>query len=86
MKFDMLPKQTSRREILRGSMTLAGSGLRVYFFPSTLLRASAAGYAHQSPSPADLLASIRAKFNVRPLGKRKRLLTMSRCSTAPAEP
>jgi hypothetical protein len=49
MKFNLLEKQTSRREMLRDSATLAGSGLLA-------LRASAAGYAKQAPSAADLLA------------------------------
>src|SRR5246500_2796263 len=71
MKFNLLRKQTSRREMLRGSVTLAGSALLALFFPATLLRASAAGYAQQSPSPADLLASMRAKFNAVPMETQK---------------
>ena len=59
MKFNFLQKQTSRREMLRSSATLVGSAF--------LLRASAAGDARQTPSPADLLASMRAKFNAAPL-------------------
>src|ERR1700726_2636943 len=63
MKFNFLQKQTSRREMLRDSATLAGSALLAHLFPATLLRASAADNAQQAPSPADLLASMRAKFN-----------------------
>src|ERR1700704_7014348 len=63
MKFNFLQKQTSRREMLRYSVTLAGSVLLVHLFPARLLHASAAGDAQQSPSAADLLASMRAKFN-----------------------
>jgi cyclase len=59
MNFNFLHKQTSRREMLRSSATLAGSAF--------LLRASAAGDARQTPSAADLLASMRAKFNDAPL-------------------
>jgi cyclase len=59
MKSNFLRKQTSRREMLLTSATLAGSVF--------LLRASAAGDARQAPSPADLLASMRAKFNAAPL-------------------
>jgi cyclase len=59
MKFTFLQKQTSRREILRDSATLAGCAF--------LLRSSAAGYAKKAPSPADLLADMRAKFNAAPL-------------------
>jgi glyoxylase-like metal-dependent hydrolase (beta-lactamase superfamily II) len=71
MKFDFLQKQTSRRNILRGSITLAGSTFLAHLFPRTLLRASAAGRAQQSPSPADLLASMRAKFNAVPMETQK---------------
>ena len=84
MKFNLLQKQTSRREMLRGSATLAGSAFLAHFFPATLLRASALSYAQQAPSPADLLASMRAKFNAAPL-KTQRLGEMSRCSPAPGE-
>jgi cyclase len=70
MKFNFL-QQTSRREMLRGSATLAGSAFLAYFFPTPLLRASAAGYGRQTPSPADLLASMRAKFNAAPLQSQK---------------
>jgi cyclase len=67
MKSSFLQKQTSRRDILRGSFTLAGSAFLAQVFPATLLRASAVGYAQQAPSPADLLADMRAKFNAAPL-------------------
>ena len=59
MKSNFLQKQTSRREMLLTSATLAVSAF--------LLRASAAGDARQTPSAADLLASMRAKFNAAPL-------------------
>jgi cyclase len=67
MKLDFLQKQASRRNILRGSVTLAGSVFLAHLFPATLLHASAAGYAQQSPSPADLLAYMRAWFNTFPM-------------------
>ena len=67
MKFNFLQKQTSRREMLRGSATLAGSAFLAHLFPATSLRASALNYAQQPPSAADLLASMRAKFNAAPL-------------------
>src|SRR5882762_6624014 len=63
MKFNFLQKQTSRREMLRDSATLAGSAFLAHLLPATLPRASAAGYAQQALSAADLLASMRAKFN-----------------------
>jgi cyclase len=62
MKFNFLQKQTSRRDIFRGSVTLAGSAFLAQLFPPTLLRASAAAHA-QAPSAADLLAYMRAWFN-----------------------
>ena len=71
MKFNFSQKQTSRREMLRGSATLAGSALLASLFPTPLLRASAAGNAQQGPSPADLLADMRAKFNAVPMETQK---------------
>jgi hypothetical protein len=71
MEFNFLQKQTSRREVLRGSAALAGTAFLAHLFPTTLLRASAAGYAQQAPSPADLLASMRAKFNAVPMETQK---------------
>ena len=71
MKFNFLRKQNSRREMLRDSVALAGGVLLAPLFPATLLRASAAGDAQQSPSAADLLASMRAKFNAVPMETQK---------------
>jgi cyclase len=71
MKFKFLQKQTSRREMLRGSVTLAGSAFLAHLFPAPLVRASTTGFAQQSPSPADLLASMRAKFNAVPMETQK---------------
>src|SRR6202140_3314528 len=71
MKFNFLQKQTSRREMLRGSATLAGSAFLAHLFPATLLRASAAGYAQQASSPAEQLASFRAQFNAVPVETQK---------------
>jgi hypothetical protein len=62
MKSSFLQKQTSRRDILRGSVTLAGSAFLAHLFPATVLRASAAAHA-QAPSAAD----VRARFNAAPL-------------------
>jgi cyclase len=71
MKFNFLQRQTSRRDILRGSVTLAGTALLAHFLPPTLLSASAAGCAQQAPSAADLLASFRAQFNAVPMETQK---------------
>jgi cyclase len=66
LKSSFLQKRTSRRDILRGSVTLAGNAFLAQLFPATLFRASAAARA-QEPSGAELLASMRAKFNSAPL-------------------
>ena len=71
MNFGFLQKQTSRREMLRYSATLAGSALLAHLFSARLLRAATADYAQQSPSAADLLASMRAKFNAVPMETQK---------------
>jgi cyclase len=71
MRFNFLQKQTSRREILRGSATLAGSAFLAHFFPARLLRASATGFAESASSSAVLLASMRAKFNAVPMETQK---------------
>jgi cyclase len=71
VNLNFLQKETSRREMLRYSVTLAGSALLVHLLPVRLLRASTAGYAQQSPSAADLVASMRAKFNAVPMETQK---------------
>ena len=71
MKFNLLEKPITRRDILRGSVTLAGSAFLAHFLPTTLVRAAAAGNAQETPSPADLLASMRAKFNAVPMETQK---------------
>ena len=71
MKFDFLQKQTSRREMLQGSTTLAGSVLLAHLFPATLLRGSAMDNAQRAPSPAALLAIMRGKFNAVPMETQK---------------
>jgi len=65
MKFNLLHRQLSRREMLRGSATLAHSAFLPHLFPAPLLRASAAGYTQQAPS--DALAAERDWFNAFPL-------------------
>jgi cyclase len=71
LNLNFLHKQTSRREMLRYSATLAGSVVLAHLLPVRLLRASVAGDAQQSPSAADLLASMRAKFNAVPMETQK---------------
>jgi len=57
--------------MLRDSAALAGSAFLAHLFPARLLRASAMDNAQQAPSPADLLASMRAKFNAVPMETQK---------------
>ena len=57
--------------MLRGSATLAGSAFLAHLFPASSVRASALSYAQQPSSSADLLASMRAKFNAAPLKTQK---------------
>ena len=71
MKFNFLQKQTSRREILRGSATLAGSALLAQLFPAPLFHTSSARHTQPAPSPAELLAIMRAKFNAVPMETQK---------------
>ena len=68
MKFNFLQKQISRREMLQDSATLAGSAFLAYLVPATFPRVS---YAEHSPSAADLVASMRAKFNAAPIQTQK---------------
>jgi cyclase len=67
MKSNFFQKQTSRREMLRGSAALAGSAFLAQLIPALSLRASAMSNGQQTPSAAELLASMRAKFNAAPL-------------------
>jgi hypothetical protein len=67
MNSSFFQKQSSRREMLGDSARLAGSALLTRFFSAELLGASAAGYAQEAPSAADLLANMRARFNAAPL-------------------
>jgi cyclase len=62
MKFNFLQKQTSRREMLKGSATMAGGAFLSQLFPATMFHSSVSD-AQRVPSPAYLLASMRAKFN-----------------------
>jgi Metallo-beta-lactamase superfamily len=71
MKFSFLQNQISRREMLGWSTSLAGTALLAHLFSTRLLRASVAGDTQQALSPAELLASMRAKFNAAPLKTQK---------------
>ena len=71
MKPTFLRGQISRREMLECSTGLAGSARLTHFFSARLLGASVAGYPQQAPSPADLLTSMRARFNAVPMETHK---------------
>jgi cyclase len=60
MKSNFLQKETSRREMLLSSATLAGSAFLAHLYPASL-------HAQQAPSPSDSLAAMRDWFNAFPL-------------------
>ena len=83
MKFDFLYKQASRREMLQGSTMLAGSAFLAHLFPRRSSR-RCDGQRATSIFAGRPTRDMRAKFNAVPW-KRKSSLTMSLCSTVPAE-
>src|SRR5258708_20927162 len=68
MKFNFFQKPAAPRKMWRDSAMLAGSAFLAHFFPATLLRMS---YAQHAPSAANLVASMRAKFNAAPIQTQK---------------
>jgi cyclase len=66
MNFHLFPKPTSRRQMLRYSLTLAGSALLAHLCPVRLYGASVAADA-QAPSASELLTYFRAWFNTFPM-------------------
>jgi len=70
MNSDFVRKQTTRRELLKGSAALAGSAFLAQMFPSSLVRASAFGYPQQAPA-ADPLAAFRARMGATPIQSQK---------------
>jgi cyclase len=68
MSSEILWKQTTRREILRGSATLAGSALVAQLFPGSLLRAAVPGLAQEA---ADRATAFRAQFASNPMQAQK---------------
>jgi cyclase len=69
MNFDILKKQTTRRDMLRGSATLAGSAFLAQLFPSSLLRAAVPAFSPQTP--AERTAGIRAQMGAAPIQSQK---------------
>jgi cyclase len=72
MNSDLFKKRPTRRELLRGSATLAGSAFLAQLFPGSLLRAAVPGYALQTPAPAaDPVAAARARTGAVPIQSQK---------------
>jgi cyclase len=72
MNSDLFKKRPTRRELLRGSATLAGSAFLAQLFPGSLLRAAVPGYALQTPAPAaDPAAAARARTGAAPIQSQK---------------
>jgi cyclase len=72
MNSDLFKKRPTRRELLRGSATLAGSAFLAQLFPGSLLRAAVPGYALQTPAPAaDPVAAARARTGAVPIQSHK---------------
>jgi cyclase len=70
MNSDHLQKQTTRRELLKGSATLAGSAVLAQLFPFSTVRASAFGYPQQAPA-GDPLTAFRARMGAAPIESQK---------------
>jgi glyoxylase-like metal-dependent hydrolase (beta-lactamase superfamily II) len=67
---DLIQKQTTRREMLRGSAALAGSAFLAQLFPGSLLRA-ATGRGLQTASPADRTTAFRTQMGATPIKSEK---------------
>src|SRR5277367_5438805 len=71
MNSDAFLKQTTRREVLRGSAALAGGAFLAQLFPGSLLRAGVPGHP-QLPTPsAERTAGFRAQFGAVPIQSQK---------------
>jgi cyclase len=70
MSSDLIQKQTTRREMLRGSAALAGSAFLAQLFPGSLLRAAVLDYPQQAPA-ADPAATFRAQMGAAPIQSQK---------------
>jgi cyclase len=71
MNSDLFEKQTTRRDMLRGSATLAGSAFLAQLLPASLLRAAVPGYTPQTPSPAERATAFRAQMGATPIQAQK---------------
>jgi cyclase len=69
MNSDLFEKQTSRRDMLRGSTALVGSAFLAQLFPASLLRAAVPGSAPQTP--ADRANAYRVQTGAIPIQSQK---------------
>jgi glyoxylase-like metal-dependent hydrolase (beta-lactamase superfamily II) len=70
MSSGLIQKHITRREMLRGSATLAGSAFLAQLFPGSILHAAVPGYPQQAPA-ADPLAAFRARVGAAPIQSQK---------------
>ncbi len=72
MVFDLLNRQSTRRDMLRGSAGLAGRAFLAQLFPVSLLRAAVPEIALQTPAPAtDAATAFRARAGATPIQTQK---------------
>ena len=69
MTSSLFQKRPTRREMLRGSATLAGSAFLAQLFPGSLLQAAVPGLAPQTP--AERAAGFRAQMGATPIQAQK---------------
>ena len=69
MNFDISKKQTTRRDMLRGSAKLAGSAFLAQLFPGSLLRAAIPAFSPQTP--AERATAFRAQMGALPIQSQK---------------
>src|SRR5271163_105845 len=70
MNSDLFQKQTTRREMLRGSAALASSAFLAQLFPGSSLRAAVLGYPRQT-SAADPATTFRGQMGAAPIQSQK---------------
>jgi cyclase len=68
MSSDLLQKETTRREILRSSATLAGGAFVAQLIPGSFLSAAMPGFAQEV---TDRAAAFRAQFGANPIQTQK---------------
>jgi cyclase len=69
MNSELIKKQTTRRDMLRGSAKLAGSAFLAQLFPASLLRAAIPAFSPQTPT--DRAAGFRAQMGATPIQSQK---------------